>query len=104
MAFEEPKARLGRIFLSPQHMGGEELHFIKEAFDSNYVAHLGPMVNAFEREFAEVVGIRHCAAVSSGTAVMPQWNSFTSVKLASPRLNSLGFNRASILRGKHSTG
>lgn len=70
MAFEEPKARLGRIFLSPQDMGGEELHFIKEAFDSNYVAPLGPMVDAFEQEFAEVVGIRHCAAVFSGTADM----------------------------------
>jgi len=51
-------------------MGGEEMYFIKEAFDSNYIAPLGPMVDAFEREFAEVVGIRHCAAVSSGTAAM----------------------------------
>ena len=74
MAFEEPKARLGRIFLSPQHMGGEELHFIKEAFDSNYIAPVGPMVDAFEREFAVVVGIRYCAAVSSGTADMPRLN------------------------------
>ena len=51
-------------------MGGEELKFIQEAFESNYIAPLGPMVDAFEREFAEVVGIRHCAAVSSGTAAM----------------------------------
>ncbi len=46
-----------RIFLSPPHMGGEELRFIKEAFDSNYVAPLGPMVDAFEQEFAEKVGL-----------------------------------------------
>jgi dTDP-4-amino-4,6-dideoxygalactose transaminase len=59
-----------RIFLSPPHMGGEELKFIQEAFESNYIAPLGPMVDAFEREFAEVVGIRHCVAVSSGTAAM----------------------------------
>ena len=60
-----------RIFLSPPHMGGEEMHFIKEAFDSNYVAPLGPMVDAFEQEFAEKVGIPHAVAVSSGTAAMP---------------------------------
>jgi dTDP-4-amino-4,6-dideoxygalactose transaminase len=61
---------LKRIFLSPPHMGGEEMSFVKEAFESNYIAPLGPMVDAFEREFTEVVGIRHCAAVSSGTAAM----------------------------------
>ena len=59
-----------RIFLSPPHMGSEELIFIKEAFESNYIAPLGPMVNAFEKEFSEFVGIKHCAAVSSGTAAM----------------------------------
>jgi dTDP-4-amino-4,6-dideoxygalactose transaminase len=51
-------------------MGGEELSFVKEAFESNYVAPLGPMVDAFEREFAGYAGIEHCAAVSSGTAAM----------------------------------
>ena len=59
-----------RIFLSPPHMGGEELSFIKEAFDSNYIAPLGPMVDAFEHEFTEKVGIAHAVAVSSGTAAM----------------------------------
>ncbi len=63
---------LNRIFLSPPHMGGEEMNFIKEAFDSNYVAPLGPMVDAFEQEFAEKVGIPNAVAVSSGTAAMPQ--------------------------------
>jgi len=67
-------SKLNRIFLSPPHMGGEEIRFIKETFESNYIAPLGPMVDAFEREFAEVVGIRHCAAVSSGTAAMPRLN------------------------------
>ena len=51
-------------------MGGEELRFVKEAFESNYIAPLGPQVDAFEREFAEYVGIKHCVAVSSGTAAM----------------------------------
>jgi dTDP-4-amino-4,6-dideoxygalactose transaminase len=59
-----------RIFLSPPHMGTFELSFIKEAFESNYIAPLGPMVDAFEREFAEKIGYNHAVAVSSGTAAM----------------------------------
>ena len=59
-----------RIFLSPPHMGSEELKFIHKAFKSNYIAPLSPMVDEFERELAEYVGIMHCAAVSSGTAAM----------------------------------
>ncbi len=63
-------SQLKRIFLSPPHMGDEELHFVQEAFESNYVAPLGPMVDAFEQEFAEKVGIPHAVAVASGTAAM----------------------------------
>ena len=59
-----------RIFLSPPHMSGEELRFVHEAFESNYIAPVGPMVDAFEKEFAEYVGIEHCLALSSGTAAM----------------------------------
>ena len=62
--------RKKRIFLSPPHMGGKELCFVKEAFDSNYIAPLGPMVDAFEQEFAEMVGIPYAVAVASGTAAM----------------------------------
>jgi len=36
-----------KIFLSPPHMGGEELKFIQKAFESNYIASLGPMVDAY---------------------------------------------------------
>jgi dTDP-4-amino-4,6-dideoxygalactose transaminase len=46
------------------------LRFVQEAFESNYIAPVGPMVDAFEQEFAEYVGIKHCLAVSSGTAAM----------------------------------
>jgi dTDP-4-amino-4,6-dideoxygalactose transaminase len=63
-------AKKKQIFLSPPHMSGEEMRFVKEAFDSNYIAPVGPMVDAFEREFAEYVGIKHCLALSSGTAAM----------------------------------
>ncbi len=59
-----------RLFLSPPHMGGKELQFINEAFDSNYIAPVGPQINVFEQEFAELVGSRFAAAVSSGTAAL----------------------------------
>lgn len=65
-----PSTAPRRIFLSPPHMGGQELEFVREAFESNYIAPVGPMVDAFEREFAERVGLPHAVAVSSGTAAM----------------------------------
>ena len=46
-----------RVFLSPPHMCGEELGFVHEAFESNYIAPLGPQVNAFEEEFSDYVGL-----------------------------------------------
>jgi dTDP-4-amino-4,6-dideoxygalactose transaminase len=51
-------------------MSGAELELVEQAFASNYVAPLGPMVDAFEREFAEYTGIPHCLALASGTAAM----------------------------------
>ncbi len=57
-----------RIFLSPPHMGGHELDLVRQAFDSNYIAPLGPMVDAFEKEFSDYTGIPHCVALASGTA------------------------------------
>ena len=57
-----------RLFLSPPHMGGREQEFVQQAFASNYIAPLGPMVDAFEREFAAYVGVPHCLALASGTA------------------------------------
>jgi dTDP-4-amino-4,6-dideoxygalactose transaminase len=51
-------------------MGGEEIKFIHDAFESNYIAPLGPQVDAFEREFSQYTKIEHCLALSSGTAAM----------------------------------
>jgi dTDP-4-amino-4,6-dideoxygalactose transaminase len=51
-------------------MGGLERQFIDEAFESNYIAPLGPQVDAFEKEFAEKTGISHAVALCSGTAAM----------------------------------
>ena len=59
-----------KIWLSPPHMGGEELNFVKEAFDSNWIAPLGPNVNGFEDDLARYTGIPHVAALSSGTAAL----------------------------------
>jgi len=59
-----------RIYLSCPTMHGEELKFVNEAFDTNWVAPLGPHVNAFEKELASYVGIGHAAALSAGTAAL----------------------------------
>src|SRR5687767_12821273 len=60
----------GKILLSTPHLGEDELAFVKEAFTTNWIAPLGPNVDAFEREIAETVGMKHAAAVSSGTAAL----------------------------------
>lgn len=59
-----------RIYLSSPTMHGEEQAFVQEAFDTNWVAPLGPNVNAFEKEVAEYTGCGHAAALSSGTAAI----------------------------------
>ena len=59
-----------RIFLSAPHMGGKELDYINEAFVSNFIAPVGPQLNAFEQEFAETVGAKYAVAVSTGTAAL----------------------------------
>lgn len=59
-----------RILLSTPHLGKYEMGFVKEAFRTNWIAPLGPNVDAFERELADYVGIGHAAAVSSGTAAI----------------------------------
>lgn len=59
-----------RLFLSPPHMGGNEQRYVAQAFESNYIAPLGPMVDAFEAEFSAYTGIPHCVALTSGTAAI----------------------------------
>jgi dTDP-4-amino-4,6-dideoxygalactose transaminase len=58
------------ILLSTPHMGDRELEFVKVAFDTNWIAPVGPHVDAFEQEFCQVTGAGHAAAVSSGTAAL----------------------------------
>jgi dTDP-4-amino-4,6-dideoxygalactose transaminase len=59
-----------RIYLSPPHMSGREEQFVRETFASNWIAPLGPQVDAFEAEFAAAVGAPYALALSSGTAAL----------------------------------
>ena len=51
-------------------MSGREQQYVQDVFDSNWIAPLGPQVDAFEREFADKVGALHALALSSGTAAL----------------------------------
>lgn len=61
-----------KVFLASPHMSkeGYEQEYVKEAFDTNWIAPLGANVNNFEKELAEYVGVGHAAALSSGTAAI----------------------------------
>ena len=59
-----------RIYLSPPDVGEAERALLLDAFDSGWIAPLGPHVDEFEREFARAVGVPHAVALSSGTAAL----------------------------------
>ena len=61
---------MARIYLSPPHVFGDEQVLVADAFATNWIAPLGPHVDAFEREFQEAVRVPHAAALSSGTAAL----------------------------------
>jgi pyridoxal phosphate-dependent aminotransferase EpsN len=64
------KEKKSRIYLSSPHMSGNEKKYINDAFDTNWIAPLGPNVDSFEQELASYVGTKGAAAVSSGTAAI----------------------------------
>ena len=70
LATIEIKKSEPRIYLSPPHLGEAELELVKDVFASNWIAPLGPHVDAFEQEFAAYLGVPHAAALSSGTAAV----------------------------------
>lgn len=74
-----------RIYLSSPTMTGAEQEYIKEAFDTNWVAPLGPNVNEFEKEIASYVGVSHAAALISGTAALHM------------AIKALGINRGDVV-------
>ena len=59
-----------RVYLSPPHMSGNERKYVADAFDSNWVAPLGPNVDAFEQELCAATGAGHAAALTTGTAAI----------------------------------
>ena len=60
-----------RILLCLAHMSGNEMKYIQEAFDTNWVVPLGPNVNAFEQDLEQLcVEVKHVVVLSSGTAAI----------------------------------
>lgn len=76
----------GKIWLSSPTLHGDELRYVQEAFDTNWVAPLGPNVNEFEKEMAAYLGIGHAAALVSGTAAL-----HLAVKLAGVKAGDIVF-------------
>ena len=61
---------MNRVYLSSPHMTGLERQYVQDAFDTNWIAPLGPHVDGFEREFCAAIGSQHAAALSSGTGAL----------------------------------
>ncbi len=59
-----------KIWLSSPHLTGEEQKYVKEAFDTNWVAPLGPNINGFEKEICDYTGAKNCTVLVSGTAAI----------------------------------
>jgi dTDP-4-amino-4,6-dideoxygalactose transaminase len=69
LPMDQPNRR-GRIFLSPPHMSGNELTYIGNAFEKNYIAPIGENVDLFESSIANFVGIPNVLATNTGTAAI----------------------------------
>lgn len=61
---------MNKIWLSSPHIGSKELEYVKEAFETNWIAPLGPHVDQFENELAAYTGVKYAAALSSGTSAI----------------------------------
>ncbi|MBX2944077.1 MAG: aminotransferase class I/II-fold pyridoxal phosphate-dependent enzyme [Cyclobacteriaceae bacterium] len=59
-----------RIYLSPPHMSGEEFKNVKETFDSNWIAPVGPQIDGFEKDLQDYLNINNCVVLTSGTAAI----------------------------------
>lgn len=59
-----------KIWLSSPHMGGNEMKYVQEAYDTNWIAPLGPNVNEFENDLCKYTGAEHAAALSAGTGAI----------------------------------
>lgn len=70
MCLDNSKQKLKRIYLSPPHVGRLEEKYAVNAIRSNWVAPLGPQVEAFEKEIATYIGMQYALSLSSGTAAL----------------------------------
>jgi dTDP-4-amino-4,6-dideoxygalactose transaminase len=61
---------MNKIWLSSPHIGSKEFHYVNEAFETNWIAPLGPHVNAFEQSLQTQTQTKHAAALSSGTSAI----------------------------------
>lgn len=61
---------MDKIWLSSPHMGESEITYVNQAFDTNWIAPLGPNVDNFEQDLCSFTGAKHAAALSSGTAAI----------------------------------
>jgi dTDP-4-amino-4,6-dideoxygalactose transaminase len=61
---------MARIYLSPPHLSGREIEYLREAIDSNWITTLGPQVDGLERQVAELTGVPNVLALASGTAAL----------------------------------
>jgi dTDP-4-amino-4,6-dideoxygalactose transaminase len=59
-----------RIYLSPPHLDGRERELLMQAYESNWITTLGPHVDALEQEMCQKIGLKHGAALASGTAAL----------------------------------
>lgn len=59
-----------KIWLSSPHMSGNEINFVNKAFDTNWIAPLGPNVDGFEQDISKYLNVKSVAALSSGTAAI----------------------------------
>jgi dTDP-4-amino-4,6-dideoxygalactose transaminase len=59
-----------KIWLSSPHMGGEEIKFVMEAFETNWISPVGPHIDEFEKELAAYSTVPNCVVLSSGTAAI----------------------------------
>jgi len=55
-----------KIFLSPPHIGGAELKYINQAFDTNWISTVGPQIDSFEKSLAQFCTVSNVVALSSG--------------------------------------
>lgn len=63
-------SKMDKIWLSSPHMGESEITYVNQAFDTNWIAPLGPNVDNFEQDLCSFTGAKHAAALSSGTAAI----------------------------------